>query len=334
MDAKTQVSSPLELILERMRKWDGSPWGRLQILSHQWLTRIENHPLIQSYGTLLRRSRESIGLRSESAINVDSVFPFSLIFHLLLIFFLGWTAISSIALPKPGPIRVRFIDIGTRPKRQPKKITKAAKPKVTRVPQKVAPPQPAPKPKKVLPPLPAPKILAKSPRVAPAIVTAEPTEALIQLPTSQSRAVESPQLKVETPPGATVSAVSEDELKLLKGAVRGMGLPAVEGSPSAIQSPDFAPYLEKIKRRVELAWDYPEGIPGKHQVSLVFVLDRGGKLVRAEVVDATHSKLDQGVLEAVRKASPFPPIPESLKDLAGWPLRIKFTIDFGVKVAK
>ncbi|MFB3061705.1 MAG: energy transducer TonB [Candidatus Binatia bacterium] len=332
MDAKTQVSSPLELILERMRKWDGSPWGRLQILSHQWLTRIENHPLIQSYGTLLRRSRESIGLRSESAINVDSVFPFSLIFHLLLIFFLGWTAISSIALPKPGPIRVRFIDIGTRPKRQPKKITKAAKPKVTRVPQKVAPPQPAPKPKKVLPPLPAPKILAKSPRVAPAIVTAEPTEALIQLPTSQSRAVESLQLKVETPPGATVSKVSEDELKILKGVVQGLGLPAVEGSPSAIQSPDFAPYLEKIKRKVELVWEDPEGIAGIHQVTLVFVLDRGGKLVRAEVLDSKNAKIDRSALTAMRAASPFPAIPESLKDLAGWPIRIKFT--FEVKVAK
>jgi len=139
-------------------------------------------------------------------------------------------------------------------------------------------------------------LIKKSPKVAPATVTAEPTDALIQLPTSQSS--------------------------------------AVEGSPSAIQSPDFAPYLEKIKRRVESVWDYPEGIAGKHQVSLVFVLDRGGKLVRVEVLDATHSQLDQGVLDAVRKASPFPPIPESLKDLAGWPLRIKFTIDFGLKVAK
>ena len=44
MNVNTQVSSPLEVILERMRKWDGSPWGRLQILSHQWLTRLENHP--------------------------------------------------------------------------------------------------------------------------------------------------------------------------------------------------------------------------------------------------------------------------------------------------
>ena len=334
MDVNTQVSSPLEVILERMRKWDGSPWGRLQILSHQWLTRLENHPLIQYYRTLLRRSGDSIGLRSDPAINVDSVFPLSLIFHLLLIFFLSWTAISSIALPKPGPIRVQFIDIGTRPKRQPKKVTKAAKPKVTRVARKVAPPRPAPKPKKVPPPLPAPKILAKSPRVAPATETAEPTEALIQLPTSLSSAVVSPQLKVETPPGATVSAISKDELKLLKGAVQGMGLPAVEGSPSAIQSPDFAPYLEKIKRRVESAWDYPEGIAGKQQVNLVFVLDLGGKLVGVEVLDSKNAKIDRSALMAMRAASPFPPIPESLKDLAGWPLRIRFTIDFGVKVAK
>ncbi len=334
MDVNTQVSSPLEVILEKMRKWDGSPWGRLQILSHQWLTRLENHPLIQYYRTLLRRSGDSIGLRSDPAINVDSVFPLSLIFHLLLIFFLSWTAISSIALPKPGPIRVQFIDIGTRPKRQPKKVTKAAKPKVTRVARKVAPPRPAPKPKKVPPPLPAPKILAKSPRVVPATVTAEPAEALIQLPTSLSSSVESPQLKVETPPGATVSAISEDELKLLKGAVQGMGLPAVVGSPSAIQSPDFAPYLEKIKRRVERFWKYPEGIAGKQQVNLVFVLDLGGKLVGVEVLDSKNAKIDRSALMAMRAASPFPPIPESLKDLAGWPLRIKFTIDFGVKVAK
>ena len=331
MDARTQFSSPLDVILKRMRKWDGSPWGKFQIISHQWLTQLENHRLIQSYGSLLRRSRVSIGLRSDPAINVDSIFPFSLVLHLLLIFLLSWTAIASIALPKPGPIRVQFIDIGTRPKRQPKKVTKAAKPKVARVPKKVAPPQPAPKPKKLPPPLPAPKVLAKSPTVAPATVTAEPTEALVQLPTSQPSAVESLKLKVETSPGATVSAVPEEELKLLKGAVQGMGLPAAEGSPSAIQSPDFASYLEMIKQRVESVWDYPEGISGKHQINLVFVLDPGGKLVRAKIIDPSNPELDKGVLEAMRKASPFPPIPDSLKDLAGWPLRIKFSIDFGVR---
>ena len=39
-------------------------------------------------------------------------------------------------------------------------------------------------------------------------------------------------------------------------------------------------------------------------------------------------------MQAMRKASPFPTIPESLRDLAGDEIRIKFTIDFGVKAAR
>ena len=116
--------------------------------------------------------------------------------------------------------------------------------------------------------------------------------------------------------------------------VEGKGLPAKRRRSSAIQSPDFSSYLEMIKRRVESAWRNPGGISGRRQVIVGFVLNRGGELVQAEVQDSTHSKLAQGVLEAVRRASPFPPIPESLKDLAGRPLRIKFEIDFGVKVTK
>ncbi|NIO07736.1 MAG: TonB family protein, partial [Deltaproteobacteria bacterium] len=317
MDSNSQVPSPLEVILERMRKRDGTPLGRFQRLSHQWLTWLENHRFIQRYGSLFRRSRDSISLKSDSTINVDSIIPFSLILHLLFILLLSWTAIASISLPKPGPIRVQFVDMGMRPKRQPKQETKASAPKAIPEPKKAAPPKPAPKPKNVPPPLPAPKVLAKAPRVAPVAVTADPADDLVQLPMSQTSAFQPSQLKVETQPGATVSAVSAEELQLLKSAVQGIGLPAAQGNPSAIQSPDFAPYLEMIKQRVEAVWDYPAGVSGKHEINLVFVIDRGGKLVRAKVLDATNSKLDRGVLQAVRAASPFPPIPESLKDLAG-----------------
>ncbi len=183
----------------------------------------------------------------------------------------------------------------------------------------------------------ATKVLAKSPtKEAPVNIKVGSAETLVQLPTRESGVAQTPQLKIETAPGATVGAVSEDELNLLKGVVQGKGLPAKRRRSSAIQSPDFSSYLEMIKRRVESAWRNPGGISGRHQVILGFVLNRGGELVRVEVKvqDSTHSKLAQGVLEAVRRASPFPPIPESLKDLAGRPLRIKFEIDFGVKVAK
>ena len=36
-------------------------------------------------------------------------------------------------------------------------------------------------------------------------------------------------------------------------------------------------------------------------------------------------------VEAMRRASPFPPIPENLKDLANTPLRMQFTVTIGVR---
>ena len=322
MDRSIGSLPPLESILEKMKKWDGSPLGKLQILSHRWLTRLESHPYIQAYGTFFRRSRLSIGTRSEPAINFDSVFFFSLIFHLLVLILMNWATLSSSPVNQPGPIQVRFIEIAKQVQRQPAQRSKTAKrrPKL-------------PRPKKA-PPLPAPMVLAKTPRENPVSFTPQSVESMIRLPTQQSSATPAHQLQVETAPVSTVDMLSKYELKLPKGLVQGQETPAMGGKPSAVQSPDFAPYLEMIKRRVESVWNYPEGVAGIQKVNLSFVLDRGGKLVRAVVLDSTNLELDQGVLEAVKKASPFPPIPESLKDLAGWPLRIRFTIDFGIKVVK
>jgi TonB family protein len=86
-----------------------------------------------------------------------------------------------------------------------------------------------------------------------------------------------------------------------------------------------------IKKRVQAVWKYPEGLSGAHQVNIIFVLDRAGKVVRAEVADSSDPRLAQGAIQAMRTASPFPPIPDSLRELAGWPLRIKFNVELGVK---
>lgn len=321
MDRRIGSLSPLESILEKMKKWDRSPLGKFQIRSHHWLIRLESHPFIQAYGTIFRGSRLSMGTRSEPAINFDSVFFFSLIFHLLILILMSWATLSSSPVNQPGPIHVRFIEIAKQVQRQPTQRSKTAKRRPKR-----------PRPKKA-PPLPAPKVVA-SLRENPVSFTPQSVESMIRLPTQQSSAAQAPQLQVETAPVSTVDMVSINELKLPKGLLQGEETPAMEGRTSAIQSPDFAPYLEMIKRRVESVWSYPEGVAGIQKVNLLFVLDRGGKLVRAVVLDSTNPELDPGVLEAVKKASPFPPIPKSLKDLAGWPLRIRFTIDFGIKVAK
>jgi len=322
MDRRIATFSPLDVIVQRMKKRDLSPLGRLQRLNHQWLTRLESHPWIRGYEALARRAPLPIGPRTAPAIDIDSAFFLSLIFHLMVLILLGWLTLKSSPADQPGPIQVRFIEIAKQVERQPAKRSKAARRQ----------PPPA-RPKKPLP-LPAPKIVAEAPSKKPATFTPESVSAMIQLPTRQSSSAQAPRLEVGSAPVTAVEAFSKEELMLPKGLIHGEGTPAVAGKASAMQSPDFTPYLEMIKRRVESVWSYPEGIAGIQKVNLLFVIDPGGKVVRAEVIDSTQPELDASVLQAVRNASPFPPIPESLKDLAGWPLRIRLTVDFGLKVAR
>jgi len=59
------------------------------------------------------------------------------------------------------------------------------------------------------------------------------------------------------------------------------------------------------KKRIKFAWEYPEGISGLHEVNLIFVLDREGRLIRVQDVESTNSKLESNLILAVKKAS-FP----------------------------
>ncbi len=368
MDHSPQISSNLvEAVLARMRKQEESPWGRIQMLGHQWLNRLEGNRLIRSYHKLLRRRPSTIGMRSDPAIDVDSSFILSLLFHLLLLILLTWITLSYKPQLKQGPIRVLFLNVAKQVQRKPaspsaKRSTKPTPKPPAKVPKK-KPAVVVPKPP---PPLPAPKVLAESPREhktspaaesAEALIrlptrqsqlkvhqetskenlpspTVEPVEPMAQLPTRQSSAVQTAKIEVEPAPAVTAGAISEDEISVPKELLTAEALSPPEGRPSAISHPDFSRYLDIIEKRVRSAWQYPEGISGVHKVNLVFVLDQGGQLVRVRVVKSANSKLDNSAMQAMRRASPFPPVPESLRELAGDEIRIRFTIDFGVKAAR
>jgi TonB family protein len=101
----------------------------------------------------------------------------------------------------------------------------------------------------------------------------------------------------------------------------------LKGIPAA----DFNHYLEQLKKRVESVWKYPDGVSGKQKVAVVFTLDRAGKLMQADVLESSDSRLNASAVDAMKRASPFPPIPESLKELANEPLRMQFTVIIGVR---
>ena len=336
---KSPYASPLETAVNKLKKRDQSLWGKIQLRSHSWLARLETHPLLHSFGKGRRRQAQAL-FRSEPGLDLDSLLILSLLFHLLLFFLLTRLNFSPPLAAKDSPVTVRILDLGEPAQEAKKEVAKKA-------PRKTARPQPAPPlprsekqpdtvpPPKPVPALPGPKELAALPRDSFSTLPPQSAEALVQLPRRQPEA-DQPSVATQIEALPTISAEAGSALPeaLRKGTTERSSAARGSADLAALTSPDFAPYLEMIKKRVQSVWKYPEGVSGVHKINVVFVLDRAGKLVRAEVSDSTDPRLSGSAVQAMKTASPFPPIPESLRDLAGWPLRMRFTIDFGVKATR
>ena len=98
-----------------------------------------------------------------------------------------------------------------------------------------------------------------------------------------------------------------------------------------ISNADYDQYLNQLMKRVKSVWKYPDNVTGIQKVAIRFALDRAGKLTLAEVLDSSDSRLNVSALDAMKRASPFPAIPESLKDLANEPLIIRFEVAIRVR---
>lgn len=94
--------------------------------------------------------------------------------------------------------------------------------------------------------------------------------------------------------------------------------------------PRYRPYLAVVKRRIWERWSGPDLAPGQPALgSLVveFTLTRGGRLAASGVVEPSGTPaLDRSALDAVARAVPFSPLPESI---VGERLRVRarFTYD-------
>jgi protein TonB len=87
-----------------------------------------------------------------------------------------------------------------------------------------------------------------------------------------------------------------------------------------------------IREKIASAKTYPAssrqaGHEGK--VLVAFVLSKDGHVLDASIQrTSSHEKLDDAALEAVKKASPFPPIPEKLRRES---MSFKLPISFNLK---
>jgi len=68
------------------------------------------------------------------------------------------------------------------------------------------------------------------------------------------------------------------------------------------------------------------------EVAVRFSLDRAGKLIQAQVLDSSDTRLNASAVDAMKRASPFPAIPENLaKELANEPLIVRFKVSIRVR---
>ncbi len=73
-------------------------------------------------------------------------------------------------------------------------------------------------------------------------------------------------------------------------------------------------YLEKVKRKVESVWQYPElarerGIGGKLKIS--FSISKDGRIENKILIESSQYRfLDDAAMKALRDASPLPPFPK------------------------
>jgi TonB family protein len=219
-------------------------------------------------------------------------------------------------------------------------------------------------------PLPGPKILAANPRREYVNANETAPDSLVRLPTKAaptnlpggvatgSAVNQSSQAAIKGgAEGPGIKALNEGAQ--IPGALKGTGTGAgIYGLPGGTRSGtglsgggtgtgtgggsatglrgasnlDFNRYLEQLERRVKSVWKYPEDVSGVQEVAVRFSLDRAGKLIQANVLDSSDARLNASAVEAMKRASPFPPIPENLaKELANEPLIVRFKVSIRVR---
>lgn len=84
-------------------------------------------------------------------------------------------------------------------------------------------------------------------------------------------------------------------------------------------------YVGLVEVRTTKRWTVPDGSPGDVGVRLRFVLDASGTATEIEVKGKTNTALGNSAIAAMRAASPFPPMDDNVRCLAGRPLLVTFT---------
>jgi TonB family protein len=98
--------------------------------------------------------------------------------------------------------------------------------------------------------------------------------------------------------------------------------PGGEGSGGGVSfeecqaRPEVQQYMAMMRERMYARWSVPPGVPADQSVTLQFKLDVAGSATDVKLVRSNHADLGQSAVDALRSASPFPPMSDRVRCLA------------------
>lgn len=111
----------------------------------------------------------------------------------------------------------------------------------------------------------------------------------------------------------------------LAGAPAGAATSRPESDAGCLTREPVVRYLHGVQDRILDAWQLPaDGLAGR-EVVLLLRIDLDGMLLTYELQSFSDRRLAQSVKYAVMLASPFPPIPDEARCVAGQPIVTTFS---------
>src|SRR6266576_1337969 len=85
----------------------------------------------------------------------------------------------------------------------------------------------------------------------------------------------------------------------------------------ALDAGDVGAYLDQVESRIMAVWQLPKKVDGRNVIMRMH-LERSGRVSNVRVEESSGDKeFDDAAVEAVRRAIPFPPVPESAEVIVG-----------------
>jgi TonB family protein len=127
-----------------------------------------------------------------------------------------------------------------------------------------------------------------------------------------------------SPDGVQVATVNTT---VGEGYLRGSGGTGTSIAPpgKCFGHPAVVSYLSAVKEKTIERWVLPASLGANQKVTLRFRLDVAGSATKVSLVQADDKSLGLSAIDALRAASPFPPIPDAARCLADKSIKGTFT---------